>query len=72
MNEKIMVIEDEKKIADAISYELKKLKESKLNAIILDVMLPSMDRYDMNQGGGINEKYKNDKNYNNAIFTLNS
>lgn len=64
MNEKIMVIEDERKIADAIAYALrregyavevvdhgeralKKLNEFRPNAIILDVMLPGMDGYDI-------------------------
>jgi two-component system, OmpR family, alkaline phosphatase synthesis response regulator PhoP len=64
MNEKIMVIEDEKKIADAIVFALKKegytaeavyhggealkrLQEFSPDAIILDVMLPGMDGYDI-------------------------
>lgn len=64
MNEKIMVIEDEKRIADAIAYALKKegyaaqtvyngsealnkLQEFSPDAIILDVMLPGMDGYDI-------------------------
>ncbi len=64
MNEKIMVIEDEKRIADAIAYALKKegyavetvyhggealkrLQEFGPRAIILDVMLPGMDGYDI-------------------------
>ncbi len=64
MNEKIMVIEDEKRIADAIVYALKKegytaeavyhggealkrLPEFCPDAIILDVMLPGMDGYDI-------------------------
>jgi two-component system alkaline phosphatase synthesis response regulator PhoP len=64
MNEKIMVIEDEKKIADAIAFALKKegytveavyhggeafkrLQEFGPDAIILDVMLPGMDGYDI-------------------------
>lgn len=64
MNEKIMVIEDEKRIADAIAYALKKegytaqtvyhggealekLQDFCPDAIILDVMLPGMDGYDI-------------------------
>lgn len=64
MNETIMVIEDEKAIADAISYALKRegytvevvdrgdlaakrLSEFRPDAIILDVMLPGMDGYDV-------------------------
>lgn len=64
MGDKIMVIEDERKIADAIAYALKKegytvevvnrgdtalqrIYEFKPNAIILDVMLPGMDGYDI-------------------------
>jgi len=64
MNEKIMVIEDEKKISDAIVYALKRegyiteavyqgdealerLKAFNPDALILDVMLPGMDGYDI-------------------------
>ncbi|MDF2986671.1 MAG: DNA-binding response regulator [Eubacterium sp.] len=64
MNEKILIIEDEKKIADAIAYALKRegysveviyhgdeaLKKLQVfcpDAIILDVMLPGMDGYDI-------------------------
>ncbi len=64
MNGKIMIIEDEQKIADAIAYALKregymvevvyhgdaaleKLSEFRPDAIILDVMLPGMDGYDI-------------------------
>ncbi len=64
MNEKILVIEDEKKIADAITYALrregytaeavyqgdaamKKLAEFHPDAIILDVMLPGLDGYEI-------------------------
>ncbi len=64
MKEKIMVIEDEQKIADAIAYALKregyavevgyhgeeainKLQEFKPDAMILDVMLPGMDGYEI-------------------------
>lgn len=64
MNEKILVIEDEKKIADAITYALKregytaeavyhgeavmkKLAEFRPDAIILDVMLPGLDGYEI-------------------------
>ncbi|MGO4538040.1 response regulator transcription factor [Paenibacillus sp. 2TAB19] len=64
MNEKIMVIEDERNIADAIAYALRRegytvqvvahgsaAMESvyafRPDAIILDVMLPGMDGYDI-------------------------
>ncbi|HHV08763.1 MAG TPA: response regulator transcription factor [Clostridiales bacterium] len=64
MNEKILVIEDEKKIADAIIYALKRegytteaiyrgdeamdaLSRFQPDAIILDVMLPGLDGYDI-------------------------
>ncbi len=64
MKEKILVIEDERKIADAIVYALKregytaeavydgaaaidKMRELGPDAIILDVMLPGMDGYDI-------------------------
>lgn len=64
MGQRIMVIEDEKKIAEAIAYglsregykvekvhdghkALERLREFKPDAIILDVMLPGMDGYDI-------------------------
>ncbi len=64
MNEKILVIEDEKKIADAITYALKRegytveavyrgdeamntFVRFQPDAIILDVMLPGLDGYDI-------------------------
>lgn len=64
MGDKIIIIEDERKIADAIAYALKKegytvevvnrgdtalqrIYEFKPHAIILDVMLPGMDGYDI-------------------------
>jgi two-component system, OmpR family, alkaline phosphatase synthesis response regulator PhoP len=64
MKEKILVIEDEHKIADAIAYALKregyqveivyngeeaitKLQEFGPDALILDVMLPGMDGYEI-------------------------
>ena len=64
MNGKIIVIEDEQKIADAIAYALKregylveviyhgdaaleKIREFLPDAIILDVMLPGIDGYDI-------------------------
>jgi two-component system alkaline phosphatase synthesis response regulator PhoP len=64
MNEKILVVEDEKKIADAITYALgregysvqvvydgeaalEKISVFRPEAIILDVMLPGMDGYEI-------------------------
>lgn len=64
MNEKILIVEDEKSIADAIAYAfkregyrvevayhgeaaLKKLFKFCPNAMILDVMLPRMDGYEV-------------------------
>ena len=64
MNGKVIIIEDEQKIADAIAYALKregylvevvyhgdaaleKIREFRPDAIILDVMLPGMDGYDI-------------------------
>lgn len=64
MKEKIMVIEDERKIADAICYALKregyiaeavydgaqalkKYQEFSPDALILDIMLPGMDGFDI-------------------------
>ncbi len=64
MNEKVLVIEDEKNIADAITYALRregytaetvyrgdtalqKLEEFLPDAVILDVMLPGMDGYEI-------------------------
>lgn len=64
MSEKIMVIEDERTIADAIAYALRRegytvevfghgetairrLNDYRPAAIILDVMLPEMDGYDI-------------------------
>ena len=64
MNGKVIIIENEQKIADAIAYALKregysveviydgdaaleKIKEFRPDAIILDVMLPGIDGYDI-------------------------
>jgi two-component system alkaline phosphatase synthesis response regulator PhoP len=64
MREKIIVIEDEQRIADAIAYALKregytvevvyhgdeairKINEFKPDAMILDVMLPGLDGYEI-------------------------
>lgn len=64
MNERIMVVEDEKNISDAIAYALRRegyhvevvdhgktavtcIAEFKPDAVILDVLLPGMDGYDI-------------------------
>lgn len=64
MNGKVIIIEDEQKIADAIAYALKregylvevvyhgdaaleKIREFRPDAIILDLMLPGIDGYDI-------------------------
>ncbi|MDF2908137.1 MAG: DNA-binding response regulator [Herbinix sp.] len=64
MKEKVLVIEDEQRIADAIVYALKregytveaiyngedairKLQEFRPDALVLDVMLPGMDGYEI-------------------------
>lgn len=64
MNGKVIIVEDEQKIADAIAYALKregylvevvyhgdaaleKIREFRPDAIILDLMLPGIDGYDI-------------------------